>query len=247
MDIFPAIDLQDGQCVRLTRGDFSAAKVYESDPFAQAQRFAAAGAEWLHVVDLDGARQGGSRQFDLIAGIARRVSLRIQVGGGIRDAETIEKLLDCGVARVIVGSLAAKNPQLVGDWLARLGSGRMVAAFDVQCDAAGEPVVLTGGWQERSGLSLWQLLEQYAGSGLETILCTDVDRDGMLSGSNTRLYGDLRDRWPSLRVLASGGVRDMAELLALRDAGLAGAIVGKAIYEGRIDLAAAIAQVKHAG
>src|ERR1700722_6550649 len=175
MEIFPAIDLQDGRCVRLTRGDFGAVKLYEPDPVTQARRFAAAGAEWLHIVDLDGARDGKSRQADLIARIANEVPLRLQAGGGVRDALAIERLLDCGVERAIVGSLAADNPQLVRNWLERLGPARIVLAFDVRLNAVGEPEVLTQGWQNRSGQSLWKLLERYAGSGLKTIMCTDVD------------------------------------------------------------------------
>ncbi|HEY3637272.1 MAG TPA: 1-(5-phosphoribosyl)-5-[(5-phosphoribosylamino)methylideneamino]imidazole-4-carboxamide isomerase [Rhizomicrobium sp.] len=247
MDIFPAIDLQNGQCVRLTRGDFSTAILYETDPVAQARQFRTAGAEWLHIVDLDGARDGSNRQFERIAAIAGAVPLRLQVGGGIREASAIERLLDCDVERVVVGSLAAENPPLVVEWLARFGSRRIVAAFDVKHNETGDPEVLTLGWQKKSGKSLWQLLEGYGGSGLETILCTDIDRDGMLNGSNTELYAALRDRWPSLRVLASGGVQDMADLLELQRIGIAGAIVGKALYERRIELADAIARVKHVG
>lgn len=247
MDIFPAIDLQRGQCVRLSRGDFRAAKVYESDPVLQARRFAAAGAEWLHIVDLDGARAGTTRQLDLIAAIANAVPLKLQVGGGMRDVSTTEALLDCGVQRVIVGSLAAEDPQLVRTWLDKLGPSHIAVAFDVRYSATGEPEVLTQGWQTESGQSLWRLLERYAGGSLKTIMCTDVDRDGMLAGSNTALYAELRDRWPSLDVLASGGVRDMADLLELESVGVAGVIVGRALYEGRVDLAQAIMQAKYAG
>lgn len=246
MEIFPAIDLQGGQCVRLTRGDFGTARLYESDPIAQARRFAAAGTEWLHVVDLDGARDGKSRQGDIISRIANETSLRLQVGGGIRDADAIEILVDCGVERAIVGSLAAENPELVASWLGHFGPERVVLAFDVRLNAFGEPEVLTQGWKNKTGRSLWRLLEAYAGSDLKTIMCTDVDRDGMLTGSNTALYAALRDRWPSLNVLASGGVRDMTDLLELKHSGVAGAIIGKAIYEGRVNLADAISQVKYA-
>lgn len=246
MEIFPAIDLRNGQCVRLSRGDFGTAKVYETDPVLQARRFAEAGAAWLHIVDLDGARDGGSRQLDRIAAIGKAVPLKLQAGGGVRDASAIEALLDCGVRRVMIGSLAAENPQRVGEWLARFGPARIVLALDVRFNAAGDPEVLTRGWQDRSGQSLWHLLECHAG-GVESILCTDVDRDGTLAGSNTALYAELRNRWPSLKVLASGGVRDMTDLLELRRAGVAGAVVGKAIYEGRIDLALALAELKHAG
>lgn len=247
MQIFPAIDLQNGRCVRLARGDFGTATIYGSDPVEQARRFAAAGAEWLHIVDLDGAGKGSVHQRDLIARIAGAVPLKVQVGGGIRDVSTIERYLDCGIERVIVGSLAAENPQLARLWLERFGSARMLLAFDVRLDTAGEPEVLTQGWQKQSRESLWRVLERYADSGLKTIMCTDVERDGMLAGSNTALYGELRERWPTLDVLASGGVSDVADLLELKASGVAGAILGKAIYEGRVDLADAIRQAKHAG
>jgi phosphoribosylformimino-5-aminoimidazole carboxamide ribotide isomerase len=233
--------------VLLTRVDVGAAKVDEPDPVAQARRFAAAGAEWLHVVDLDGARDGNSRQVDLITGIAAAVPLKLQAGGGVRDASAIERLLDCGVERAIVGSLAAENPQLVRKWLERFGPARIVLAFDVRFNAIGEPEVLTQGWQNRSGQPLWPLLERFAGSGVKTVMCTDVDRDGMLGGSNTALYAALQDRWPSLDVLASGGVRDMADLLELKRSGVAGPMFGKALYMGRFYLTDAIRQAKHVG
>jgi phosphoribosylformimino-5-aminoimidazole carboxamide ribotide isomerase len=247
MDIFPAIDLQNGQCVRLTQGDFDTAKIYDANPVAQARKFMEEGAEWLHVVDLDGARCGESRQFDLVAKITEEVPLKLQIGGGIRAVATIEKLLECGVERVIIGSLAVKNPPLVQDWLKRFGPARIVLAFDIRFDDKTEPRVLTDGWQSESGQILWDVLDGYADSGLKTILCTDIRRDGMLAGVNVALYDQLARRWPRLSILASGGVRDMADMFELKKGGLAGVIVGKALYEGRINLAAALKEVKDAG
>jgi len=243
MELFPAIDLQNGQCVRLAQGNFNATTVYNSDPLQMAQSFQQAGAKWLHVVDLDGARDGQSRQFDLIARIAANVALKLQTGGGIRDAATIEQLLRAGAQRVVTGSLAVKNRPLVGEWLKQFGADRIVIAFDVRLDDKGEPEVLTHGWQSGSKQSLWELLDAYQGSGLQTVLCTDVSRDGMLTGTNEALYGQMQARYPKLEILASGGVSGLDDLLSLAKQGLAGAIIGKAIYEGHIDLAQALRAV----
>jgi phosphoribosylformimino-5-aminoimidazole carboxamide ribotide isomerase len=247
MIIFPAIDLRNGQCVRLTQGDFTTAKIYQADPVLQAQRFAAAGAEWLHIVDLDGAQHGRSRQLDVMDEIARRVPLRLQAGGGIRESSTAQALFDCGIERIVIGSVAAREPERVKDWLRHFGPSRIVLAFDVRLNDAGEPEVLAQGWQQGSGKTLWELLSIYVDDGLQTILCTDIARDGMLSGPNLALYQSIRRRHPALDVLASGGVRDLDDLTELSRLDVTGAIVGKALYEGRIGLADAIARVKHAG
>lgn len=247
MHIFPAIDLRNGQCVRLTQGDFAQTRIYEDDPVLQAQRFAEAGAEWLHIVDLDGAREGGSRQSEVIERIAQSVPLKLQVGGGVRDEAVVETFLDCGVQRVVIGSLAVQEPARVRNWLRHFGSTRIIAAFDVRLDYSGEPRVLTGAWQQESRSSLWDLLDTYENDGLTTVLCTDVARDGMFAGPNLALYQAIQTRRPELDLLASGGVRGIDDLHALAELGVGGAIVGKAIYEGHVDLAHAILQVKHAG
>jgi phosphoribosylformimino-5-aminoimidazole carboxamide ribotide isomerase len=246
MKIFPAIDLKDGQCVRLTQGNFKTAKIYETDPELQAYKFADAGAEWLHMVDLDGARKGKIQQFSVIANLAKQVPMKIQVGGGIRDKETIEKLLSAGVKRVVIGSLAVKNRPLVLEWLREFGPEHVVLAFDIKL-TDNEPEILTHGWQSGSQQLLWDTLDAYEGSGLKNILCTDVSRDGMLTGTNHGLYQVIQKRWPTLEVLASGGVSGLDDLLDLAKLGLSGAVVGKAIYEGHIDLADAIQKVKNAG
>ena len=246
MEIFPAIDLKDGKCVRLTQGDFNSATIYEADPLLQARKFAEAGATWMHVVDLDGARAGKMKQFDLIAEIAKQTSLKIQVGGGIREAATVEKLLEAGVQRIIIGSLAVKNRPLVQEWLRIFGAEHITLAFDVRF-AGDAPEILTHGWRSGSQQLLWDVLDAYEASGLKHILCTDVSRDGMLAGANHSLYLEIQKHAPKLEVLASGGVSGIEDLLWLVKHNIAGAIVGKAIYEGRLDLAKAIHQVKHAG
>jgi len=244
MELYPAIDLQNGQCVRLAQGDFDAATVYDADPMRMAQTFCDAGARWLHVVDLDGARDGQSRQLDLIHRIVAKVPMKLQVGGGIRESATIEQLLSAGAERIVIGSLAVKSRPLVQEWLRYFGPDRIVLAFDVRLDDAGDPEVLTHGWQTGSKQSLWDLVDSYADDGLQTVLCTDVSRDGMLTGPNNELYRTIQKRYPKLDLLASGGVSGLEDLLALAQQGLAGAVIGKAIYEGRIDLADALSVIE---
>lgn len=246
MIIFPAIDLKNGQCVRLTQGDFSSATIYESDPLLQAKKFHAAGASWLHLVDLDGAKAGVMQQFDIIERLAKSVPLKIQVGGGISETKIIEKLLNAGVQRVIIGSLAVKNQPLVKEWLSHFGRDVIVLAFDVRLDPQNTPEILTHGWQSGSNQSLWDLGQIYVDCGLKTILCTDVSRDGMLAGTNHTLYQMIQKQWPHINILASGGVDSIEDLLQLARFGCAGAITGKALYEGRFNLTTALQQVAHA-
>lgn len=246
MDIFPAIDLKKGKCVRLTQGDFNKVTIYEADPVKQALKFYDAGSHWLHMVDLDGAKAGEVKQFDVIEAVVKSTKMKTQVGGGIRDEVVIEKLLGIGVQRVVIGSLAVKEPLKVQDWLKKFGSDKIVLAFDVRLDGDNQPEVLIHGWKSGSKQLLWDVLERYGDSGLKTILCTDISRDGMLSGTNHSLYSDIQKHAPQLDILASGGVNDIDDLNALANMGLAGAITGKAIYEGRIDLASAIQQVQNA-
>jgi phosphoribosylformimino-5-aminoimidazole carboxamide ribotide isomerase len=246
MDIIPAIDLSGGQCVRLTQGDFATAKIYEADPALQAKRFAAAGAEWLHIVDLDGARTGARRQTDIIRQIAERSTLRLQVGGGIRETADATALFESGVERVVIGSLAVSQPQRIKDWLHDFGPQRIVIACDVRLDPSGEPRILSQGWREESKQTLWDLVEAFRSDGLRTILCTDIARDGMLEGPNTHLYQTVKARYAGLELLASGGVRNEDDLRTLAQIGVTGAIVGKALYEGRLDLADVVRRSRHA-
>lgn len=239
MDIFPALDLQNGQCVRLRQGDFQDATVYESDPFRQAQRFANEGAPWLHIVDLDGARQGRPTQNALLKKLASCLPLRLQIGGGIRTLEMAQAYLQAGAQRIVLGSLAALDPAATLAFFERFGAASLVLALDVRIDESGIPVPLVKGWQQAERASLWDLLETYAGkSGISPLrlLCTDVLRDGMLSGPNFSLYEEIRRRFPSVDIVASGGVRHSDDLRQLRRLGVQGAIVGKALYEKRLTL-----------
>ncbi|MFA6279381.1 MAG: 1-(5-phosphoribosyl)-5-[(5-phosphoribosylamino)methylideneamino]imidazole-4-carboxamide isomerase [Bdellovibrionales bacterium] len=246
MILFPAIDLKDGACVRLAQGDFDAATHYAFDPVAQAKTFEDAGATWLHVVDLDGAKAGCVQQLSLITAITQQTALKVQVGGGIRRKEDITALLATGAARVIIGSLAIKQPALVRAWLDKFGGDKIVLAFDVLLNTTGLPEVVTEGWQEGSAHSLWNALDTYRGSDLKTILCTDVSRDGMMTGANRSLYAKIQQKRSDLFVLASGGVNTLDDVMALEAQRLGGAIIGKALYEGAIDLKAAIAATKEA-
>jgi len=246
MLIFPAIDLKQGKCVRLTQGDFKKVTIYEADPVKQAEKFFNAGSQWLHMVDLDGAKAGEVKQFDVVQQVVENTELRTQVGGGIRDEAIIEKLLGIGVQRVVIGSLAVKDPLKVQGWLKTFGADKIVLAFDVRLNGDNQPEILIHGWKSGSKQLLWDVLERYSNTGLKTILCTDVSRDGMLAGTNHGLYADIQSHAPQLDILASGGVNDLDDLKALAKMNLAGAITGKAIYEGRIDLADAIRQVQHA-
>ncbi|MDD3370440.1 MAG: 1-(5-phosphoribosyl)-5-[(5-phosphoribosylamino)methylideneamino]imidazole-4-carboxamide isomerase [Alphaproteobacteria bacterium] len=246
MKLYPAIDLKNGACVRLEQGDFDSAKIYEANPVLQAQKFADAGTKWVHVVDLDGARRGEMIQLELIERIAKETQMKVQAGGGIRNAETIKKLLDAGIERVIVGSLAVKKRKLVESWLKEFGPERIVLAFDIKF-VDGQPLVLISGWQNESKQILWDVLEAYEASGLTHILCTDVHRDGMLLGPNATLYQSIREKAPNLQVIASGGVSCLEDLKKLAKIPVAGVVFGKAIYEGRIDIATALKEIGHAG
>lgn len=234
MILYPAMDLMGGRCVRLAQGRFDDATVYSADPAEALARFAAAGAEWAHVVDLDGARAGEPRQHALIADLAATSGLSLQVAGGFRTAEQIARMLEAGVARAAIGSLAVKQPELVRGFIATFGGDRITLAVDVNV-VDGEPMAATSGWTETSPLNLWDVAAFYPDA--RHILITDIDRDGMMTGPNLALLSEAVRRLPHLAVQASGGVSSVDDL---RDLPTAGAIVGKALWEGKIDLAEAL-------
>ncbi|HEX8668118.1 MAG TPA: HisA/HisF-related TIM barrel protein [Allosphingosinicella sp.] len=234
MIVYPAMDLMDGRPVRLAQGRFDDRTDYASDPAAALAAFAAAGAEWAHVVDLDGARARAPVQHDLLARLAAGAPLKLQVAGGIRTRDHIARLLDAGVGRVVIGSLAVNEPETVASFLAEFGPERITLALDVNV-VEGVPMAATHGWTESSGLTLWNVAARY--SEARHLLVTDISRDGMLSGANVQLLTEVVERLPHLAVQASGGVSSIEDLAGLPTAG---AIVGKALWEGRIDLAEAI-------
>jgi phosphoribosylformimino-5-aminoimidazole carboxamide ribotide isomerase len=241
MILYPAIDLRQGKCVRLNQGRFDQATTYADDPLVVASAFAAAGAGWLHVVDLDGAKDGNAAQTDLIKRIAASSGLKVQTGGGIRSEVQIDAYLSGGIARVVIGSLALTNPGLVANWLDRFGRERIVLALDVKPAEGGSWHVATHGWQKDSGKSLFDVIDEYGAEYMRHVLCTDVSRDGLLGGPNLGLYKELKQRHPKLQVQASGGVGSLGDLRALRDAAVDGAVVGKALYEKRVKLEEALA------
>lgn len=230
----PAIDLKDGGCVRLYQGRFDEVSHYPRDPVALAARYLSLGVDWVHVVDLDGARAGEGGNRELIGRMAAPVPGRLQVGGGVRTRADVEALLGLGAGRVVVGSTAAEHPAEVRRWFGEFGTDRIVLAFDVRLDGEGMPWLRTRGWTEDAGLSLWDAIETYRDLGQLNVLCTDVARDGAMRGPNQALYAECLRRYPELRLQASGGVRDINDVTALRATGATGAIIGKALLDGRI-------------
>jgi len=234
MLLIPAIDLRNGRCVRLFKGDFNAETRYEYEPLELLGRYRGFGASWLHVVDLDGAKEGTLANRSTIVALAAQRALRIQVGGGMRSLGAVEDLLSNGIDRVVVGSAAIEQPAEVASWFRVHGPDRLCLALDVKVDADGEPRVRTRGWTEGTGVTLWQALEPFLGVGLKHVLCTDIDRDGALTGPNLDLYRRALERFPQLAWQASGGVRDAADLAALDRIGMAAAVSGKALLEHRM-------------
>jgi phosphoribosylformimino-5-aminoimidazole carboxamide ribotide isomerase len=241
MVIYPAIDLLDGRCVRLLQGDFDAKTEFSDDPVGVAQGFFGAGSPWLHMVDLSGAKAGKPVQTELMRKVAASTKAKIQSGGGVRDADAIETLLDLGVTRVIVGSKAVSEPATVTQWLRRFGSDRILLALDVRIED-GMPYAATHGWVTGSGKSLWAVMDAYAAFPPVHVMCTDIGRDGMMTGPNIWLYEVVRERYPDLQLQASGGVSCLEDLSALRRSGLvSGVIVGKALYAGKFTIQEALA------
>lgn len=235
--VYPAIDLREGRVVRLEKGDYDRETRYEGDPLAVAARYADAGAAWLHLVDLDAARLGRFTQFPVVQRIAAAGRLRVQAGGGVRSRDDVAALLDAGVARVVVGSVSVKQPEQVSAWIGEFGAERICVALDTRANETGVFELPVAGWTHASGVPLLRLLDYYASSaGARHVLCTDIDRDGMLGGPNVGLYRLICGKYPALSIQASGGVRDTADVRAAREAGCGGAIVGKALLEGRVTL-----------
>jgi phosphoribosylformimino-5-aminoimidazole carboxamide ribotide isomerase len=232
--VIPAIDVKDGKCVRLFQGDFEQTTEYSDDPVAVARTFADYKTSTLHIVDLDGARSGAQVNREIISRIVAETSMAVQIGGGIRDLETLDAWLDAGIQRCVIGSLAITEPDAIKSWMVRLGGDRIVLALDVNIDDGGTPLVTTHGWTASSTTSVFECIEDYLDLGLKHVLCTDVSRDGAMSGPNIELYRQIVDRFPGLGLQASGGVRDIEDLEALRDNGIPAAITGRALLDGKI-------------
>jgi phosphoribosylformimino-5-aminoimidazole carboxamide ribotide isomerase len=234
MILYPAMDLMGGRVVRLAQGRFEEATTYPADPAEALARFAEAGAQWAHVVDLDGARARQPVQHELIESLARGGALSLQVAGGFRTRDQLARMFDSGVGRIVIGSLAVDRPDAVRDLLLEFGADRITLSLDVRL-IDGLPVVATAGWTRDSGQSLWDVAALYPEA--RHLLLTDIGRDGMLAGPTFELLEEAGRRFPGLAIQASGGVSSLDDLRRLRTAG---AIVGKALWEGRIDLAEAL-------
>jgi phosphoribosylformimino-5-aminoimidazole carboxamide ribotide isomerase len=231
MKIIPAIDLMDGKCVRLTKGDFSTKKEYSSDPLDMAMRFADAGLSYLHLVDLDGARTGQLVNYKTLEKIASKTMLEIDFGGGIKTDESIRIAFESGAKKVTLGSIAVNNREKVAEWLEIYGSEKLILGADVK----GEKIAISG-WTETGDEYVFDFVREYLEKGLKTVISTDVEKDGMLEGPSFELYKKLLGEIENLQLIASGGIRGMDDLEKLKTMGMHGAIIGKAIYEGRIDL-----------
>lgn len=241
MILLPAIDLIGGRCVRLAQGDFARETAYSDDPAAALADFAAQGAAEAHIVDLDGARAGAPRQHELLKALGAGSDLKLQVAGGFRDAAQVATVLDAGVRRVVIGSLAVSDPDAFRAMLDRFGPDRLTLALDVRVER-GAAMVATHGWEVGSGRTLGEVLGQFP--GVQHLLVTDIARDGMLTGPNVELMQAIIADFPAIELQASGGVSGLPDLAALHRAGAARAIVGKAIWEGRFTVAEGIAHAR---
>ncbi|MBO0358538.1 1-(5-phosphoribosyl)-5-[(5-phosphoribosylamino)methylideneamino]imidazole-4-carboxamide isomerase [Hymenobacter sp. BT186] len=231
MEIIPAIDLINGQCVRLTEGDFSQQTTYDTDPVAVAQRFEQQGVKRLHLVDLDGARAKQPVNLPILERIAARTSLVIDYGGGLQSEQAVRQALDAGAQQVTAGSIAVREPALVGEWLHSFGAEKIIVGADFRDD-----YIAINAWAEQSERTLQEFLADYLAVGATTFICTDVSKDGKLQGPALETYRTLRAALPQARLIASGGVTTLADVEALAEVGMHGAIIGKALYEGTITL-----------
>lgn len=236
MIIYPAIDLRDGKCVRLYQGDYQQETVYADTPKAMIKTFIKEGATWLHLIDLDAARDVENNQEKLISTLLKQENISIQIGGGIRSIDKIKKYFDNGAARIIIGSLAVQEPDKVITLFKQFGADRLVLALDVTYDKTNKPFVATNAWQTISYQNPSSLITTYQAVGIKHILCTDIRRDGTLQGPNMALYDSLLKRFPFLHIQASGGIHCLADLMQLREIGCRGAIIGRALYENKFTL-----------
>ncbi|MBE1274938.1 1-(5-phosphoribosyl)-5-[(5-phosphoribosylamino)methylideneamino]imidazole-4-carboxamide isomerase [Enterovibrio baiacu] len=229
--IIPALDLIDGQVVRLYQGDYGQVTEYKVNPSEQFALYHKAGANWLHLVDLTGAKDTSARQISMISSLIESTPANIQIGGGVRKESDVVELLRAGAKRVVIGSTAVKQPEIVKSWMEKYGPEQIVLALDINIDDNGNRIVAVSGWQEDSGVTIEALLEDFLTVGLKHVLCTDISRDGTLAGSNVELYKDLCAAYPSVQFQSSGGIGSLADIEALKGSGVAGVIVGRALLD----------------
>lgn len=239
--VYPALDIREGRVVRLLQGDYAQQTTYGDDPLPRAQAFAAAGASWMHLVDLDAARAGGYTLAPLLSSIAAQTGLQVQTGGGVRSRDDVARILDAGATRVVVGSVSVREPDTVIGWLREFGPERLTIALDARQAEDGRWLLPVHGWTETAEDTLDVLAQRYAEAGMRHLLCTDIARDGMLSGPNIDLYEHLARLLPGVAVQASGGVRGADDVAQAKAVGCGGAILGKALLEGRMTLEGALA------
>ncbi|KJG03609.1 1-(5-phosphoribosyl)-5-[(5-phosphoribosylamino)methylideneamino]imidazole-4-carboxamide isomerase [Photobacterium angustum] len=231
--IIPALDLIEGQVVRLFQGDYGQVTEYKVDPAEQFNLYHQAGANWLHLVDLTGAKDTQARQLPLIEKLLKSTPANVQIGGGVRTEQDVVDLLNAGAKRVVIGSTAVKQPEMVKGWMEKYGAEHIVLALDINIDDSGNRIVAVSGWQEDSGVTIEALLEDFLKVGLKHVLCTDISRDGTLAGSNVELYVDLCRQYPQVQFQSSGGIGSLDDIAALKGSGVAGVIVGRALLDGK--------------
>jgi phosphoribosylformimino-5-aminoimidazole carboxamide ribotide isomerase len=229
--IIPAIDLIDGKCVRLTQGDYAQKKVYNEDPLEVARMFEDHGLKYLHLVDLDGARQKHVINHKVLQRITSATKLTVDFGGGIKTDEDLKLVFECGAAQATIGSVAVTNPDLFESWILKYGAGKMILGADAK-----DGKIAVSGWQDVTNCDIFDFFAEYQKKKVEYVLCTDISRDGMLQGTAMDLYVQLSARFPDFKIIASGGVTQAEEIDKLNEKGLFAVIIGKAIYEGRITL-----------
>jgi phosphoribosylformimino-5-aminoimidazole carboxamide ribotide isomerase len=231
MRIIPAIDIINGKCVRLTQGNYTQQSVYSENPIEVAKEFEAAGFRYLHLVDLDGASQGRVQNWNVLENICSQTSLLVDFGGGVKTEEEIEQAINAGAVQINLGSIAVNRPYRIHEWVEKFGAEKIIVSADVR-----EGKIAINGWKQDSSIEVIPFLTGFVSQGLQYAACTDIKRDGMLNGPNFDLYKKLRVEFPLLNLIASGGVSSLEDVTKLKDAGVAGAIVGKSIYEKRINL-----------
>lgn len=238
--IIPAIDLIEGSVVRLYQGDYKQKTQYQLDPIDVVNNYADQGAQWLHIVDLTGAKDVEKRQLTLIEKMVATNRMQFQCGGGIRAESDVQQLLDIGVARVVIGSLAVKKPDIVQSWMSKYGPEKFVLALDININEQGEKRIATHGWQQDSGVELAELLRTYLSAGVQQVLCTDISCDGTLQGPNQALYAEMVAKFPAVNWQASGGIGCLDDIEGLKSTNVQGVILGRALLEGKFTVEQAI-------
>lgn len=239
--IIPAIDLINGKVVRLYQGDYGQKTEYSASAQERFDLYVAAGAAQLHLVDLDGAKDAAKRQLTVIRELLKHTPAPVQIGGGVRTEQDVKDLLDAGANRVVIGSTAVKDPEMVMGWMEKYGAEHIVLALDVNIAADGRRLIAVAGWQQDSGVTIESLIDRFLPAGLKHVLCTDISRDGTLQGSNVELYRSLAAAYPQVAFQASGGIGGLADIEALQGSGVAGIILGRSLLEGKFTVEEAIA------